>query len=267
MLVAEQRGGLDLIVVPELERSLGITVAFTGRRGGNGSPPFDSLNLAYDVGEERDVVRSNRNLVGNILGISPDDWVLCQQVHGSRVMHAGELERGRGGPDYWSAIPRTDGLVSCTEGLALGILTADCLPLVMVCASEKAAGVAHVGWRGALYGVAVSALHRLLGYSGCNAGEIYAFLGPCIGHCCLKVGKDVAADFRRFAGDNAVTGSEDGNSRLDLASICRNQLIESGVNVNNIFTADVCTNCDEKYFSYRGSGGNTGRQAGMVAIL
>lgn len=267
MLEAVQRAGVDLITVPELERERGITVIFTGRLGGNSRPPFDSLNLAYDAGDENKVVTSNRHLVGKILGIPPEDWVLCRQVHGSCVKRAGELERGRGGLDHWSAIPRADGLISDREGLVLGILTADCLPLVLVCGSESAVGVAHVGWRGALYGVVISALKRLFEYSGCRPDEVTAFLGPCIGPCCLKIGKDVADDFRRFIGDKAVIEGEDGSPRLDLASICRRQLIGYGINYTNIFSADVCTSCDEKYFSHRGSGGNTGRQAGMVAIL
>ena len=258
---------MELIAAPEFERELGITVTFTGKLGGNSRPPFDSLNLAYDVGDERKVVTSNRKLVGKILGIPRDDWVLCEQVHGSCVKRVGELERGRGGLDRWSAIPRSDGLISDREGLVLGILTADCLPLVMVCGSAKAVGVAHVGWRGALYGVAVSALHRLLEHADCRPGDITAFLGPHIGPCCLHVGSDVADDFRRFVGDKSVIEGKDGSTRIDLASICREQLVGSGIDNTNIFSVDVCTHCDERYFSYRASGGTTGRQAGMVAIL
>ena len=267
MLEAVQRDGIDLIAVPDLERDLGIIVAFTGRQGGTSRPPFERLNLAYDVGDEREAVTSNRLLLGKALSISTDDLVLCRQVHGSCVKRVGELERGRGGVDHWSAIPRSDGLATDRSGIVLCILTADCLPLVMVCGTARAVAVAHVGWRGALYGVTVSAISRLLEYTGCRTEEITAFLGPCIGSCCLQVGKEVADGFRRFIGDEAIVEVDDGSMRLDLASICRQQLVEAGINIKNIFSADVCTRCDEGYFSYRGSEGNTGRQAGIVAIL
>lgn len=267
MLEAVQRDGIDLITVPELEGDSGITVAFTGRHGGKSRPPFESLNLAYDVGDERKAVTSNRLLFGNMMGIPPEDWVLCQQVHGSCVKRVGDLEKGRGGIDYWSAVPRSDGLVTDRAGMAIGILTADCLPIVLVCRSARVIGAAHVGWRGALFGVAVSALGRLLEYPDCRAEEMLAFLGPSIGPCCLQVGKEVACEFRRSIGEEAVIEGDDGTARLDLPAICRYQLVEAGIRRKNIFSAGVCTHCDERYFSYRGSGGNTGRQAGMAALL
>src|SRR5450756_765631 len=80
----------------------------------------------------------------------------------------------RQGVDHWSAIPRSDGLATDRSGIVLCILTADCLPLVMVCGTARAVAVAHVGWRGALYGVTVSAISRLLEYTGCRTEEITA---------------------------------------------------------------------------------------------
>lgn len=266
MLEAIKKGGINMITAPDLERAMGITVAFTGRNGGTSKPPFEQLNLAYDVGDERKAVTSNRLLLGKELSISPDDWVVGRQVHGSCVKRVGELERGRGGVDTWSAIPRSDGVVTESQGIALCILTADCLPLVLVCGPSRVVGVAHVGWRGALYRVTESAIVKLLEYAGCRKEEITAFLGPCIGPCCLKVGQEVADEFRRFIGDEAVIRGDDGSMRLDLASLCRRQLVEAGIESKNIFSAEVCTRCDEGYFSYRGSGGNTGRQAGIVAL-
>jgi hypothetical protein len=267
MLKKVERGGLGILSAPGVENDFGISMAFTsGKHGGSGHQ-FKALNLSYDVGDDRKVVTSNRILLAEAFGIPPENWVLCQQVHGSRVNIVGELERGRGGLDHWSAMPRTDGLVTDKAGIALGILTADCLPLAMVCGSAKVVGVAHVGWRGALYGVATAAIRRMLEFPGCTPEEVIAFLGPCIGPCCLEVGSDVAAEFRRFHIDVAISGGNNGSPRLDLASTCRDQLISAGVKSNNIFTAGVCTRCDDEYFSYRGSGGKTGRQAGIVAIL
>jgi copper oxidase (laccase) domain-containing protein len=187
MLEAVMRDGIEIITAPELETDSGIIVIFTGRAGGKSRPPFEGLNIAYDVGDEREAVTSNRLLLGKTMGIPPSDWVLCQQVHGSCVRRVGDLERGRGGMDHWSAIPRSDGLTTDRTGLAIGILTADCLPLVLVCSSASVVGAAHVGWRGALYGVAVHVLGRLLEYPDGHPEEVLAFLGPSIGPCCLRV--------------------------------------------------------------------------------
>jgi YfiH family protein len=267
MLEKVRKGNVDLILASELEAEHGIVVAFTGRSGGISEPPFDSLNLSYDVGDERGAVVSNRHLVEEILGIPSDVWVFGKQAHGSRVAFVGELERGRGATDHWSGLSHCDGLVTDREGLLLGVLTADCLPLVMVCGSRRAVGIAHVGWKGALYGIAVDLLHKLLECTGCRHEEIDAFLGPCIGPCCMVVGEDVENNFRKYIGDAAFAEGAGRKPRLDLVSICRSQLIGSGVEKANILSTGICTQCDPRYFSHRGSGGRTGRQAGIVAVI
>src|SRR5450756_3234026 len=91
MLEAVQRDGIDLIAVPDLERDLGIIVAFTGRQGGTSRPPFERLNLAYDVGDEREAVTSNRLLLGKALSCllytsDAADDLLCVDLGGRRII-------------------------------------------------------------------------------------------------------------------------------------------------------------------------------------
>lgn len=250
MLERVERGALALIASPGLEAEKGISIAFTGRRGGRGSGPYADLNISYNVGDDRSVVASNRGVVSSALEMPEADWVLCQQVHGTAVADVGLLEKGRGALDHWSALARTDALVTTQQGIALGVLTADCVPLILVDPGLPAIAVVHAGWRGVLSGIAVRGLERLVKRSGGAPGGILAFIGPHIGPCCMDVGDDVAAMFSGEFGDPAVAGTE-GRHTLDLAAACKQQLARSGVKRANIFEARVCTACSDEHFSFR----------------
>lgn len=83
----------------------------------------------------------------------------------------------------------------------------------------------------------------------------------------MEVDRDVAEGFRNKFGDGTVVKECDGRERLDLGEACRIQLVSNGITEENVFLTGECTSCSDGYFSYRTSGGVTGRQAGLVAIL
>lgn len=149
MLERVTRRGLEMLVARDLEER-GLLVAFTGRDGGTSYGPFSSLNLSFKVGDDRRAVSANRRRVSDSLGIPLEAWVLPQQVHGRSIAVAGRLEVGRGAVDFASGIPRTDGLVTVLRGVAIGVLTADCLPVAMIAPSGPGVAMAHAGWRGVL---------------------------------------------------------------------------------------------------------------------
>ena len=267
MLEVEERGGIRVLTSDRLRREWGIALAFSGRTGGVSVDPHESLNLSYNVGDDRSRVTLNRNRMGVALGVPPGSWTMCRQVHGATVGEAGPLEKGRGGLDHLSGTPRTDALVTATPGIAVGVLTADCLPLVLVAPRERCVAAVHSGWRGTLAGVAERALGRLMRLSSCPPEEVVAFAGPHIGRCCMEVDEAVAGGFRRKFGDGVVVSGRAGRDYLDLGAACRGQLEDAGVPAESIFLSGVCTCCGEGYFSYRSSSGVTGRQVGIVAVL
>lgn len=260
------RGGLDVLAAPELDEEYGISVTFTGRSGGVSEGPFAGLNLSYNVGDGHRAVSANRGRLAKAIGISPDGWVACQQVHGARVRVVGPMERGRGGLDFHSALPRTDGLITGISGLALTVLTADCVPLVLVAPQEMFIGVAHAGWKGVLAGVCEVALNRLMDVSRCGPDRVMVFLGPHIGGCCFQVDQVIKRDFANKFGQRVIVEGTGSNKTIDLGAACVQSLAEAGLEERNVFSAGVCTCCDDGYFSYRRSGGLTGRQAVMVAV-
>jgi YfiH family protein len=266
MLHRINRGGLDIITAGQLEEH-GFIVAFSGRMGGTSVGDYAGLNLSYNVGDDPRAVCSNRKLLAESLGLPVEKWVLPRQVHGCDVNEVGVEEAGRGAMDFASGIPGKDGLVTRTKGLALGVLTADCVPIVMIAPRRHALAVVHAGWRGVLGGIAAAAARKLARLGGCQTREVYGLIGPHIGSCCMEVGAAVAESFDERFNKAAIWSSPEGKLFADLETACRSQLEEAGLIRGNVFSAGVCTMCDPGYFSYRGSGGTCGRQGAVAAIV
>lgn len=265
MLELVNMQGVDLLTDAALERR-GVTVAFTGKKGGLGEGRFSELNLSFSVGDKRARVIENRLLVARAIGVPIDRWVACRQVHGASLRVVGPLQVGRGARDFESGIPRADALVTGMREVAICVLTADCLPLVMAAPGRSSVAVAHAGWRGLLAGVAGSALLKTAGIAGCGAEDVDVYIGPHIRQCCMEAGEEVAGEFSARFGDGIVKREGGGKAFIDLEGACARQLVESGAAASRLTGAGACTACSEDYFSFRSSRGECGRQAAFAVI-
>ncbi len=226
---------------------------------------YASLNLSYNVGDEKGRVDSNRLALAEAAGVPLSRWILPRQVHGAASALVGLLEAGRGSRDFLSGIPRTDALVTRTTGLALAVLTADCVPLIMVDLTRRMVGVVHAGWRG-VYAGTPAAAYSMLTEGGGEGGQVLVFIGPHIRSCCMEVGEELKEAFERKYGVGVVPTSDTGAPHLDLETACVLQLGALGVPRSDIFTTGECTACSQGYFSYRNSGGRCGRQGALTAM-
>ncbi|MFH1149872.1 MAG: polyphenol oxidase family protein [Actinomycetota bacterium] len=260
------RDGLSIHSAPGLQAECGVMVAFTGRVGGVGTPPFEGLNLSFNVGDDRAVVLENRLAAAGTLGFPLERWVLGQQVHGVGVSVVGPLDAARGAFDQASALPGTDALVTREAGLLAGVLVADCLPILMVAPAQRCVAAVHAGWRGVARGVAPRALLAISGLAGCRPSDILVFVGPHIRSCCMEVDDTLAGEFARRFGEGCLLRFEVG-ARLDLERACLSALYGLGVDEGNVESIGECTMCGDAYFSHRRDEGTTGRQAGFVGIL
>jgi YfiH family protein len=227
-------------------------VAFSSRLGGVSEPPFDSLNLGLLTEDDPEAVRANRRTLCAALGLEPDRVVIGRQVHGAELAaHAGPQRPAPfavAGQDP----PKVDGHVladpGSEPGLALLVFVADCLPIAL----SGAGGIAmlHGGWRGLAAGI----IGR-----GCRAvAARAAAIGPAIGPCCYEVGDEVLAAFAPLG-----LGSVGQAGKLDLGAIAAALLEREGV--DRIDVSGICTRCEsERFFSHRGQGPRTGRQAGLI---
>ena len=170
------------------------------------------------------------------------------QVHGS------EVRRVTSDPPADQAVPsdHADGQATNLVGIAPLVLSADCLPVALGGAGAVAA--LHAGWRGLAAGVleqGVSALRELS--AGAGVAEITAVIGPGAGPCCYEVGEEV---------HTAFAGSHRYGQNIDLRAIARDRLLATGI--TEVRDVEVCTICDERYFSHRREGKHAGRQGGVA---
>ena len=224
--------------------------AFTTRQGGVSEGDFESLNLGILTDDEPDRVLENRRILAGAVGADPETGTMAWQVHGSRVFEAD----GRGIVTPGTDFEQGDGLWTDRPGRALGLLTADCFPVVLARQDGKPRLVAlHVGWRGLMEGILENGV-------AASAGPVAAAIGPGIGPCCYEVGDEVAAPFRARFGESVMQGRN-----LDLAEAIERGLREQGV--SSVERTGHCTSCEpELFFSHRRDRGRTGRQ-GVLAYI
>ncbi len=213
-------------------------------------PPFDSLNLARGLGDSESTVRANRRALCEGLGL-PTHPVWLRQVHGASC-----TEVGPSGPSQEAA----DAGVIRQPGIVVGVLTADCLPILLATEEGCAGAVIHAGWRGLAAGVIEDTAVQLG-----PGDQLHAYLGPAIGPGAFEVGPEVRQAFvdRNPADAVAFTGS--GRYwRADLYQLARLRLEHLGLKAERIAGGDHCTFREiEHFFSYRRDG-QTGRMATLI---
>lgn len=223
----------------------GAHAMFTTRRGGVAEGQYASLDLAIgEGGHDRAAVTANYELLAAELGLPRERIAQGRQVHGTvvaRVEEPGPIADG------------VDGHVTTARGLALLVLTADCLPVAL--AADGAVAMVHAGWRGLAGGILEESVHGLR-EAGAR-GAVTAAIGPCAGGCCYEVGEEVRSAFAD------VPDAHDGR-RVDLTAVAAARLRAAGVDA--IHDTGLCTMCadPELFFSHRRDGGVTGRQAGVA---
>ncbi|MFN2590181.1 MAG: peptidoglycan editing factor PgeF [Actinomycetota bacterium] len=241
-----------MLVSAELERT-GVLVAFSERSGGVSDPPFDTLNLGF-TRDDPDRVRANRSRLCSSLQI--EAFARAWQVHGAGVGFVGPDAARAGFTDHVTAIPDTDALVTDVSGIALSILTADCVPVAIADRRGHTVAAVHAGWRGLAAGVIEAAVAEFRG------GSPTAVIGPAIAAHHYEVGRDVA-DAVASVANGSVVGFEGDRITLDLPAAAAAILESNGVPVMERDAS--CTACEPaRFFSYRRDG-ETGRQ-GMIVM-
>jgi polyphenol oxidase len=222
----------------------------TTRAGGVSVAPFDSFNLGDHVGDDPVAVAANRLRLANAIGLGPDGIVWMNQVHSDRVV----VVDGPG-----PAVDDADGLVTTTRGLALAVVTADCVPLLMSDARAGVVAAVHAGRVGAQGGVVARAVETMVS-SGARAEDISVLLGPAVSGRNYEVPEAMAAEVEAaLPGSRTVTAR--GTPGLDLRAGIVRQL--AGLGISAVSVDPRCTVADPKLFSHR-RGAPTGRLASLV---
>lgn len=228
----------------------GVRAVVTTRHGGASTGPYAGLNLGDHVGDDPNAVLANRRMVAGLLDV--EAITIADQQHTATVAVVDDAVAGRGMAGLAEArevFPATDALVTDRPGVALGVLVADCAPVVLWDSRHRAVGVVHAGRQGVVRRVLANALARMGEAFGTRPADVIAGIGPCIGMDSYEVGADDAA-----AVDAAVEGAtrpgRPGHAYVDLRSAVRGQLAELGV--TSVESMDVDTRqATEDFFSDR----------------
>jgi YfiH family protein len=175
------------ITLSALDGDRSVRHAFFTRRGGVSGGLFASLNCGFGSGDDLDAVARNRAIAAAQLGLAPERLVSCHQIHGTDVV---TVERAWRREDN----PRADGTVTKVPGIALGVLAADCAPVLFADPEAGIIGAAHGGWRGTLAGIMEATVAAMVTL-GARPERTRAGIGPCIGQASYEVGPEFSANF------------------------------------------------------------------------
>ena len=230
---------------PLLSDLPGIQHAFFSRRRGVSKGLYSSLNCGFASGDDKHDVAENRARAMADLGLPPEALVTASQVH-SAAVRVVDRPWGQG------RSPAVDGLVTVSPGVALGILSADCAPVLLADADARVAGAAHAGWRGALGGVLEATLEAMVAL-GARRPSVRAAVGPCIDRRSYEVGPEFPGPFLAAeAGDADLFAPAErrGHFLFDLAGYVRRRLERMGIGEVSRIEADTYGDAD-RFFSYR----------------
>ncbi|HZM66495.1 MAG TPA: peptidoglycan editing factor PgeF [Nakamurella sp.] len=236
----------------------------TTRRGGVSAAPYDSFNLGGGVGDSPAAVSANRARLAAAAGLPPESVVWMRQVHGTTVTPVDRAPGSASAPSATSGphradLPETDGIVTATTGLALGVLVADCVPML---AGDPAAGViaaVHAGRRGAAGGIGLRMIAAMV-EAGASVASIGVLLGPAICGRCYEVPAAMRDEIEAALPGSACR-TDRGTPGLDLRAGLARQLRAAGV--AGVAVDPRCTYTDPELFSHR-RGAPTGRFAGLI---
>jgi YfiH family protein len=234
-----------MITLDVLDECGAIRHGFFTREGGVSEGLFASLNCGFGSGDDPAKVTRNRAIAMDGLGLAEDRLVTCRQVHSATVVTVEAPWRREDSPS-------ADGMVTVHSGIALGVLAADCAPVLFADSAAGIIGAAHGGWRGALGGV-MEATVAAMAALGARADRIHAGIGPCIGLNSYEVGPEFPD---RFAETDAASAqffaptARPGHFRFDLPGYIAHRLARLGLGAVASAACDTVAD-PARFFSYR----------------
>jgi YfiH family protein len=253
---------------------------FSTRPNGRSVFPENTFNLGFTKFDSRDAVEANRKEFFASLGMKGCDIIRLRQTHSDRVATIHSSGQS-------NCIVEADAVVTTFPGVALTVLTADCLPILVVDPISRALAAIHAGWRGTSARITSKAIETLQHDAGASIDSLWVALGPSIRSCCYEVGEEVLNAFKSrnpqaeryfFVMDpqriEEACSNGEGSSVpeakycLDLVAANCEQLLEAGVVAPHILVSPDCTSCrHDLYFSHRRDNGRTGRMMAAIARM
>lgn len=244
----------DRVLCSELLVEAGIAHGFFTRQVGLFPPSVEELQASWRKG-------SKDRLSILLDELSAQSLALPVQIHASEIWDVGsEIQPGlhRG--------PKADAALSRYAGVAVGVLTADCVPILLAHPQGRVVAAVHGGWRGLYSGILDRAIAEICRFGNIEPSELIGAVGPTIGSCCYTIGQDLADQFvSTYPFVRKFIRYEKENVFLSLPDVAREMLIQTGLNADRIDLLNQCTRCSEdRFFSHRRRPSNLGRQVSAI---
>ncbi len=253
---------------PDLSQDGLVTHGFSTRQGGISRGVYSSMNFWFNCEDNPAHVQENFRRYTAALDVELERAVLTHQTHETRIRMITEKDVGKG-----FAVPRDyeriDGLMTNIKGIPLMTFHADCIPIYLTDPENRAIGLAHAGWRGTVNQIAVEIVERMRSAYGTRPENVIAGIGPSIGQCCFKIHDDVHNQFlellpftkKMFLKPNSRQWS------ISLQDVTRILLHGTGIPMDSIFLADICTCCHHQlFFSHRVHGTERGTMGALIQL-
>lgn len=221
-------------------------------QGGVSHGPYTSLNLSPYSGDNPDCVSENKERIANIMGVSVENLYIPYQTHGDKILVIDEVFLNENDQEKDNLLKGIDALITNQKGICIGIMTADCVPVLIYDKKKKNIFAAiHAGWKGTVAKIASKTVKKMINQFGCNAEDLVAGIGPCISSKHFEVGEEVV-DIFSSAGfilkDIAFRNTQTGKMHFDLQLANKLILNEAGIALDSIECANLCTYTNSEIF-------------------
>lgn len=226
------------------------------RHGGSSEEPYDSLNLAFNVGDEEQKVQENYEVFCDFTGFKKEKIIYANQTHTDKaeIVRAGER-------DFAHPFQETDALITRDAGVPISVRFADCQGVLIYDPVMNVAAAIHSGWRGNAQNIIGKTVQKMVKECGSDTKNLRVGISPSLGPCCAEFTEpleELPEEMHQYV---------DGK-KVDLWACAEDQLRAEGVLDEHVENMRICTACNtEMFFSYRASGGTTGRMVGCIELL
>jgi YfiH family protein len=243
----------------------GLQAGFTTRNGGVSRAPYNSLNLGFNTEDVKSSVEGNRSTLARAFGFEQHQLLTVRQVHGNDIL---VIDQPNPDLTHFQQL-ECDAIISNQPGMMIGVLVADCYPVLLAAPAKGVFAAVHVGWRGAAARIVERTVDALIRQFEVLPDQLFAAVGPGIGAHSYEVDRPVRDQFRKAGMDWSMIAEETGvgHWKLDLRLVCQQQLQAAGVADGRIDLVEECTCCHKQlFFSHRRDHGQTGRQLGFICL-
>lgn len=248
---------LKMYIIPKIFQQFPELIAVeSNRKGGVSKAPFSSLNLGLHTEDTPESVTQNRKLFFDNLGIKMSRVTQSYQVHKDKIL---KVTRSKVYEGY-------DALITENSNTFLSVTVADCTPILIYDAKNKAVAAVHAGWKGTVLDITAKTIQRMREEFKTNPKDCYVYVGTCIDENSFEVGEDVAAMFTYDLKRLDKSGRKP-KFYVDLKKANVTQLLKCGVPENQIEVSSFSTVLDnDTYFSHRKEKGKTGRMIALIGV-